>query len=161
MITIIEIVLVIAIIKWAFGKELISLGNKLHQWWSKLDGGSKSTIGWIALGVAVLSLVIWLGPLAWGAICLLWSKLTHDAQCVLSSIPVLGLLYLWAHLAYWMDHDNFFANFAKKFLIALVLCLILGCTISAIFGNLVTGYVVAGVVFLVFFLVALFTIDDY
>ncbi len=83
MITIIKIVLVIAIIKWAFGKELVSLGKNLHQWWSKLNGDSKSTIGWIALGVAVLSLVIWLGTLAWGVISLLWSKLTHDAQCIL------------------------------------------------------------------------------
>ena len=154
MITIIEIVLVIAIIKWAFGKEL-------YQWWSRLDDDTKDIIRWVALGVAVLSLIIWLGTLAWGTICLLWSKLTHDAQCVLCVIPVFGLLYLWAHWACWMNEDNLFATIAKHTLLSLIFCLILGCTISAIFGNIGLGYGITAGIFVICFFVGILTSDNF
>ena len=148
MITIIEIVLVIAIIKWAFGKELISLGNKLRQWWSRLDDDTKDIIRWVALGVAVLSLIIWLGTLAWGTICLLWSKLTHDAQCVLCAIPVFGLFYLWACLAN-LDRNSDALDLAKAYIAMITFSLILGCVISAIFGNMGLGYGIAAFIFAV------------
>ena len=70
MITIIEIVLVIAIIKWAFGKDIRKLfksfGNKLAPYWKtvceewkNIDICTQNIICWIVIGGVVLSLVGW------------------------------------------------------------------------------------------------------